>query len=171
MNFRKHSLCLACVFLGLVVPAPAETLKLPKAKPAFILDVPEGWTVKPQDAGGIVAATKKDDYAVVVTEITGIHTKDQAKKGVKVFIEKMAEAMKIKSLELGDLEDQSDDNGSFFAVRGDGKDADGAEVINCHIFEQTKGRWFIIMGFGAEAANDTHEKEYVGIVNSIQGIK
>ena len=164
---------LAIVALGLVAAAPADTLKVPKASPVFVLDLPDGWTHTADKDGDITCEpATKDGYSFQVIATSDVTTKADMKEALPQLAKAIAAKSKLTDLEVGDIEDSTNGNKvPFTGLRADAKSGNTALVIILHAFEPKKGKWYVILTVGTEETDKAHEDDYTAIYDSIQTLK
>ena len=174
---RLHTILLASALTltGIVNPASADTLKLPKEKPEFTLDLPDGWTHEAK-SGGMVNCAPPDNskgyYALFVTDMADVHSKADAKKKLSVIAKDFAAGANITDLQTADMDDLKNSNDvPFTGLVGKGMKKDLVAVVVVHAFEVQKGKWYVIMTLGTEAGDKAYSDEYTSIVDSVQPLK
>ncbi len=175
LKFGLTLALLTCTCLSLATARTDEEgkVKFPVNDPVFTLELPAGWTHKTDKDGNLdCEPSEKADYAFSVLILKDITNLKDLKASLPVVAKSMADGMKLKNFELGDVE--TDKNGNdipFYGIRGDGK-SDGNEfVVFVHAFEPKKGKFFAIITAGSKKADSYNEKDYDSITASIEPIE
>lgn len=165
---------LALALLGFAHVAPADTMKVPKEKPVFIIEIPDGWSHKVDKDGDLecAPASAKDNYSLQVISASDVKTKAEMKAALPKLAKSLGEKGGMKDIELGDVEDSKNaQNVPFTGIRADGKSGDVALVVILHAFEPQKGKWYVLLTVGTEETDTAHEKDYDAIFDSISALK
>ena len=165
-------LAMAFISLGLIAHSSADTIKVPKDKPVFVLDLPDGWTHTADKDGDLSCEPgDKSDYSLQVI-LTDVTTKADMKKALPILAKSIGSKAKMTEIEVGDVEDSSNGNKvPFTGVRADGKLGDVPLVIILHAFEPVKGKWYVLFTVGTDKSDKAHEDDYNSIYDSIQTLK
>lgn len=178
----KHRLHIAVLALALTLtaginPASADTLKVPKEKTEFVMDFPDGWTHQMEKDGTIVCLPpdkSKGFYILMVLDLPDVHSKAEVKKQLPVLAKDFAASQKITGVETAEIEDLKNTNGvPFTGFVGSGTDKDGKTpvIVVLHAFEPKKGKWYVVVTLGSEAADKAYSDDYETITDSIQPLK
>ncbi len=163
----------AAALLGFVHPVSADTLKVPKDKPVFSIDIPDGWShVVDKDGDITCEPANKDGYELLLLALPDIHTKAALKSYLPELVKSISTKGKGTGLELGDVEDSTNGNDIHFTgVRADGKTGGVPMVYIFHAFEPQKGKWYVFFTVGSETVDKAHSDEYDTITASIEAVK
>ena len=177
LKHRLHLTILALAFtsaLG-IAPASADNLKIPKDKPVFALDLPDGWTNTVTPDGVTVCAppdNSKGYYTLMLMPMPDVHSQADAKKQLPAAAKDFAAGSKITDLQTADMEDLKNSNDvSFNGLVGKGMKKDLVAVIVVSAFEAQKGKWYMVVTLGTEAGDKAYSDEYTAMVDSIQPLK
>lgn len=163
-----------CFTMAAALPGHAgEPIKFPAKDPAFTVELPDGWTSKPDKDGNLDCSPGGDSaFFMTILALPDVRTTADLKVILPTVAKSMAEGAKLKEFELGDTD--SDKNGNdiaFTGIRGDGK-VDGVDfVVLVHAFEAKKGKFFALMTAAPEKDDSKYEADYDAITASIEAIK
>ncbi len=174
LRFPSALFLSVCFSLAAALPSHAgEPIKFPTKDPAFTVELPAGWTSKPDKDGNLDCSPGGDSaFFMTILALPDVHTTADLKVILPTVAKSMADGAKLKDFELGDID--SDKNGNdiaFTGIRGDGK-VEGVDfVVLVHAFEAQKGKFFAIMTAAPEKDDSYNEKDYDAITASIEAIK
>ncbi len=147
-------------------------VKFPAESPTFTVEFPAGWTYEADKDGNLDCKPEGDsDYAFSILILKHVTNVKELKASLPDLAKSMADGMKLKNFELGDVDTDKNGNGvTFTGIRGDGK-ADGIEfVVFVHGFEPQKGKFYAIITAGSKKSDSYNEKDYDAITASIEPI-
>ncbi|MEP6810912.1 MAG: hypothetical protein ABI992_11770, partial [Chthoniobacterales bacterium] len=131
------------------------------------------WTYKADKDGNLDCETNdKTDYVFSILILKDIHDAKELKTALPLVAKSMADGMKMKTFELGDVDtDKNGNEVTFTGIRGDGK-VDGVDfVVFVHAFEPQKGKFYAIVTAGTKKADALHVKQYDSITASIEPLE
>lgn len=126
-----------------ILPLRAETVSYPEDKPAFTVNVPEGWQTARKN-GSLMLATNAD-VVVSFQHVTDVHEDAEAKTGLKVLSEQAGKTFGMSDAEVVTPASPMQ-VGTFkgFAAEYKGKDKDGERAFwQCLIFAPQKGDYYL----------------------------
>ncbi len=174
---RRFSLA-ALVLLTAFSAGEARTsvdgkVKFPADAPAFTVEFPKGWTYQPDKDGNLDCDPgDKSDFVFSILNLKDIHNREELKSSLPLVAKSMADGIKMKDFETGDIDTEENGNDiSFTGIRGDGNVDGVAFVVVVHAFEPQKGKFFAIITAATEKADKAHEKQYDDITASIEAIE
>jgi hypothetical protein len=154
----------AVLFLFAVVPlAQADTFSYPADDPQFSITFPDDWTVEP-DEQLLHAGPKDGTIYLGVWALEGAENLDTALEALDEALGKF-----FTELELGEADTMEVNDIPFVAVDGTGADKDGDKVdLSVALFLPDENSVYILLYFGTEEAEETHEDELMSIIQSIK---
>jgi len=170
MKLRYAALA-ASLFVSLVLPLEAKTVKFPEDEPVFKFKLPEGWTMEADKDGDLVC--KSADKPGVTLNVNKMNqTFDQVKNSLpdlgKTFT-KAAKMTEVETKDLGDDTNKEGVKGTIYLVKGvsSGRNLT-AELLA--IEPKPDKNAFFIMFSGLATAMDKHGEDIAAIVDSIKPV-
>lgn len=157
---------------AVIAASAAEPVKFPPGNPAFSVEFPAGWSCKVGEDSNLDCEVKNaPNYVFSIVDLKDIKTKTELKSAVPSLAQTMADGMKLKDFETGDIDTDEVNGVTFTGISGDGKN-DGVQfVVLVHAFEPKKGRFFAIITAATATDDKKREKEYDDITASIEPIE
>lgn len=161
-----------CFALAAVSASAADKVKFPADDPAFSVEFPAGWTCKAGEDGNLDCEVKKaPNYVFSIVDLKNIKSQKDLKTALPALAQTMADGMKLKEFETGDIDTDEVNDVTFTGIRGDGKSEGIQFVVLVHAFEPKKGRFFAIITAATAEDDKKREKEYDDITASIEPIE
>src|SRR6185503_11456520 len=119
MKLRYAALA-ASLFVSLVLPLEAKSIKFPEDEPVFKFKLPEGWTMEADKDGDLVC--KSGESPGVTLNVNKMNqTFEQVKESLPDLGKTFTKAAKMTGIESKDLGDDTNKNGvkgSIYVVKG-----------------------------------------------------
>ncbi len=158
---------LSVLFLGSTVvmaDGGGNTIVYPEKNPIFSVTFPDNWSTETDE--DILHATPGDSSIYL-----GIWALEDA-ENLNAALDAVDEAVAslVKNLEVEDPETMEVNGIQFMTCDGTGVDGEGDGVnVSVALFSPDGKQIFILLYYGTPEAEDAHEDELVGIVQSING--
>lgn len=171
MKLRYAALA-ASLFVSLVLPLEAKSVKFPEADPAFKFKLPEGWTMEADKDGDLVC--KSGDSPGITLNVNKMNqTFDQVKGSLPDLGKTFSKAAKMTGVETKDLGDDTNKNGvkgTIYVVKGKSSGQGiTAELLGIEPKEGENA--FFIMFSGLASAMQKHGEDIGAIIDSIKAIE
>ena len=178
---RASSRCLPALLVALCVISPffglhADEYRYPKARPALVVNLPEGWTTKeiPGLSQLLTCTTAADlNYAITFTALPP-HTDTATRDTLLADAARSAAAgASLTDITVSKVSEEKLAQGlrSFAMVHATGK-RDGAEITVVYgaFLLEGAGRYFVLGEAGPNASLLAHKEEFQKVANSIQSL-
>ena len=166
---RNFLLLAATLFLATALNLKAKTIKYPEKDPAFSITLPDDWTTKPGQDGGLdCKAGDGSKFYFSIVPFEEVNTEADVKAVLPKLAQGLVDGAKIENVKIGDIREMT----ATKKVKLFGLDAKGATsgvdyVITLAAFAPKKGAYFIIMSVGPFDVDKAHSKVMGDIINSI----
>ena len=172
-RFLLALLTFTCLSFATARTSVDGKVKFPADEPTFTIEFPAGWTYQPDKDGNLDCDPGDDSgYAFSIVILENVTNEKQLRASLPKLANAMADSVKLKNFELGDVEkDKNGNDVSFYGLRGDGKTEGIDFMVMVHAFEAKKGKYYAIVTAGSAKADKKHEKAYDSITASIESLE
>jgi hypothetical protein len=171
MKIRFAALA-ASLFVSLVLPLEAKSIKFPEDDPVFKFKLPEGWTMTADKDGDLVCKSG-DDPGITLNVNQMKETFEDVKKSLPDLGKTFSKAAKMTGIESKDLGDDTNKNGvkgTIYVVKGKSSgQAITAELLA--IEPKTGENAYFIMFSGLATAMQKHGEDIGAIIDSIKTVE
>ena len=162
----------ACLFVSLVVPLEAKSIKFPEDDPVFKFKLPEDWTMETDKDGDLVC--KSGDNPSITLNVNKMNqTFAQVKESLPDLGKTFSKAAKMSGVETKDLGDDTNKNGvkgTIYVVKG--KSSGQGITAELLAIEPKEGeKAYFIMFSGLASAMQKHGDEIGAIIDSIKPVQ
>jgi hypothetical protein len=171
MKLRYAALA-ASLFVSLILPLEAKSIKFPEDDPVFKFKLPEGWTMEADKDGDLVC--KSGDKPGLTVNINKMNqTFAQVKESLPDLGKTFSKAAKMTGVETKDLGDDTNKNGvkgTIYLVKGK---SSGQEITaELLAIEPKEGEnAFFIMFSGLATAMQKHAEDIGALIDSIKTVE
>src|SRR3954471_20460032 len=170
MKFRIATLA-ASLFVSLILPLEAKSIKFPDEEPVFKFKLPEGWSMTVDKDGDLVC--KSGDTPGITLNVNKMNqTFEQVKESLPDLGKTFTKAAKMTGIESKDLGEDTNKNGvkgSIFVVKGKSSDQ-GITAELLAIGPKEGENAYFIMFSGLATAMQKHGEDIGAIIDSIKAI-
>jgi hypothetical protein len=168
MKIRYAALA-ASIFVSLLVPLEAKSIKFPGDDPVFRFKLPEGWTMEVDKDGDLLC--KSGDKPTVTLNVNKMNqTFAKVKESLPGLGRTFTKAAKMTGVETKDLGDDTNKNGvkgTILVVKGKSSGQDlTAELLALEPKEGASAFFFMFSGFASSMQK--HGDEIGAIIDSIE---
>jgi hypothetical protein len=171
MKLRYAALA-ASLFVSLILPLEAKSVKFPEDDPVFKFKLPEGWTMEADKDGDLVC--KSGDKPGLTVNINKMNqTFAQVKESLPDLGKTFSKAAKMTGVETKDLGDDNNKNGvkgTIYLVKGK---SSGQEITaELLAIEPKEGEnAYFIMFSGLATAMQKHAEDIGALIDSIKTVE
>jgi hypothetical protein len=171
MKLRYAALA-ASLFVSLILPLEAKSIKFPEDAPVFKFKLPEGWTMEADKDGDLIC--KSGDSPGVTLNVNKMNqTFEQVKESLPDLGKTFTKAAKMTGIESKDLGDDTNKNGvkgTIYVVKG--KSSGQGITAELLAIEPKEGESaFFIMFSGLATAMQKHGEDIGAIIDSIKAVE
>jgi hypothetical protein len=171
MKIRSAALA-ASLFVSLVPPLEAKSIKFPENDPVFKFKLPEGWTMEADKDGDLVCKSG-DDPGVTLNVNKMNETFEAVKKSLPDLGKTFTKAAKMTGIESKDLGDDTNKNGvkgTIYLVKGKSSGQEiTAELLAIEPKEGANA--YFIMFSGLATAMQKHADDIGALIDSIKTVE
>lgn len=172
MKTKLFQSMLAAVVI-LVLGAPllqAKNVAFPEKDPAFTFTMPDSWETETGKDGRIYC-TAPDGFKIGIAASPAVSNPEEAKALLPKILQGMADAMKGKNYEQGEVR-AADLDTMWMAVAQAHCSSEGMEMsLNAVVFVLPSGKYYSIVGAAPKTREQAHEKEMNELIKSITAVE
>jgi hypothetical protein len=168
----SYSALAACLFVSVILPLEAKSIKFPEDDPVFKFKLPEGWTMEADKDGDLVC--KSGDKPSVTLNVNKMNqTFAQVKESLPDLGKTFSKAANMTGIETKDLGDDTNKNGvkgTIYVVKGTSS-AQGITAELLAVEPKEGANAYFIMFSGLASAMKKHGDEIGAIIDSIKPVE
>jgi hypothetical protein len=171
MKIRYAALA-ASLFISVILPLEAKSIKFPEDDPVFKFKLPEGWTMEADKDGDLIC--KSGDNPSITVNVNKMNqTFAQVKESLPDLGKTFSKAAKMTGVETKDLGDDTNKNGvkgTIFVVKGTSS-GQGITAELLALEPKEGANAFFIMFSGLASAMKKHGDAIGALIDSIKPVE